>query len=342
MKAFGKASEDFTPKAQSAAKCPTLATCDRSPSAISSLARSTMESPPSVNHSTCGRSSKRPPARSIHEALKMSIPTILTMSTIPPRFKYIKPVLRAALNQSLPFREIRLYIPIGYRRFPDWDGLLPKVPAGVSICRCDTDYGPATKVLAAARDLRGQDVHILFCDDDRIYDHDWHARFKREAERRPNTCIAGLGANLPDNVRSQLSNNRVPRGSRNHKAWSYKLKRILSLGLFRPRLSIQEGFIDQFHGCGGVLVKPDWFRDEAFDIPELIWTVDDVWLSGHLEFAGIPIWITEGTNPAHVRAGGVEPLTKHKEHGHDRHSANLVATNYFRTHYGIWTTSDNH
>ncbi len=72
------------------------------------------------------------------------------------------------------------------------------MPKGVTICHCDQDYGPATKVLPAAKDLKGQDVDILFCDDDKIYDRGWHARFKSEAAKKPNTCIIEVGETFPD------------------------------------------------------------------------------------------------------------------------------------------------
>ena len=43
------------------------------------------------------------------------------------------------------------------------------------------------------------------------------------------------------------------------------------------------GFADILQGLGGVVVRPDFFDDEAFDIPDILWAVDDVWLSGMLE-----------------------------------------------------------
>ena len=269
----------------------------------------------------------------------MPIPTILSLSTIPPRFKHLRSTLHSLLHQSEPFQEIRLYIPLKYRRFPDWDGVLPQVPPGIEIHRCEADYGPATKVLPAARNLRDQDVHILFCDDDRTYNYDWHAKLRREAIAHPMTCIAALGANLEDIDKTRMPVDRVPRGRCDPKNLAYKVKRFLSLGLVRPQLPIQEGYIDQFHGCGGVLVKPEWLPDAAYDIPDVIWTVDDVWLSGHLEYTGIAIWICEGLNPGYSSANWFEPLRKHEEAGHGRQSANKLATEYFRSRYGIWPTS---
>ena len=139
----------------------------------------------------------------------MPIPTILSLSTIPPRFKHLRSTLRSLQRQSEPFQEIRLYIPLKYRRFPQWDGVLPRVPAGVEIHRCDVDYGPATKVLPAARDLKNQNVHIVFCDDDRAYGRHWHATLRREAQTHPGTCIAALGAILHDIDPTRLPADRI-------------------------------------------------------------------------------------------------------------------------------------
>ena len=85
---------------------------------------------------------------------------IISLTSIPPRFKGLKSVLNSLASNMVD--EIRLYIPLKYHRFPDWDGLLPETPRSVKIFRCPVDYGPATKVLPACKDLRGQEVQIFF------------------------------------------------------------------------------------------------------------------------------------------------------------------------------------
>ena len=96
---------------------------------------------------------------------------IISLTSIPPRFKGLKSVLNSLASNMVD--EIRLYIPLKYHRFPDWDGLLPETPRSVKIFRCPVDYGPATKVLPACKDLRGQEVQIFFCDDDLICKPGW-------------------------------------------------------------------------------------------------------------------------------------------------------------------------
>lgn len=263
--------------------------------------------------------------------------TVISLSTIPPRFDGLLPTLTSLLQQRLPAREIRLVIPHTYRRFPDWDGRLPCVPAGITIHRCDEDLGPATKVLPTARDLRGHDVDILFCDDDKIYDTGWHERFKAQAELRPGTCIVEAGESFPDIADTHRASDRLPRSIRKRKGLRYRLFRIVTLGTMKGGQYQNSGYVDQISAWAGVLVRPDWFTDLAFDIPDVLWTVDDPWLSGHLELNGIPIWLNARSKQVTPSAiGTVQGLLKHVEEGHGRVEADLAAINYFRNHYEIW------
>ena len=43
-------------------------------------------------------------------------------------------------------------------------------------------------------------------------------------------------------------------------------------------------------GVGGAVVRPEFFDDVAYDIPEEAWAVDDVWLSAQLARRGIAIY----------------------------------------------------
>lgn len=270
------------------------------------------------------------------KGLKLSRPTIISLSSIPSRFHLIQPTLKSLLSQNLKAHEIRLYIPETYRRFPDWDGTLPVVPKGVTICHCDQDYGPATKVLPAAKDLKGQDVDILFCDDDKIYDRGWHARFKSEAAKKPNTCIIEVGETFPDISDDYRPSDRLPRSRWKHKDSIYRVKRILCLFTIKPNLT-SPGYVDQISGFAGVLVRPEWFDELFYDIPDVMWTVDDPWISGHLERVGIPIWNTGKRR--HLREGEgsrVDALLNLVQEGHDRIEADLLVIDYFREKYGIW------
>ncbi|WP_211246129.1 glycosyltransferase family 2 protein [Cereibacter changlensis] len=269
----------------------------------------------------------------------MTSPTIVTLSSIPPRFGLIAPTLRSLLAQKVPVQAIHLYIPRTYRRFPDWDGSLPEVPEGISIRRCDEDLGPATKVLPATRDYEGQDVDILFCDDDKIYDPGWHGRLKRARAAHPQCCIVEAGETLPDIADVMRPKDRLPRAKRFHrKTILYRIKRLASLFRMKAPAFSTSGYVDLLGGHGGVMVRPDWFGQEAWKIPDVLWTVDDPWLSGHLERRGIPIWLeakarrTEATS-----AQSVDALYDLVEMDHDRVRADIAAIDYMRSTYGIWT-----
>lgn len=263
--------------------------------------------------------------------------TVISLSSIPPRFGGLLPTLTSLLGQRLQAREIRLVIPHKYRRFPDWDGRLPDVPSGITIHRCEEDLGPATKVLPTAKDLRGHDVDILFCDDDKVYDAGWHERFKAQAVLRPGTCIVEAGENFPDIADTYRPADRLPRSIRKKKGIRYRIFRIVTLGTMKGGQYLSSGYVDQISGWAGVLVRPDWFTDAAFDIPDILWTVDDPWLSGHLELNGIPIWLnarSKQVSPSPI--GTVKGLLKHVEDGHGRVEADLAAIHYFRSNHSIW------
>ncbi len=271
------------------------------------------------------------------EEQELTIPTIVTLSSIPPRFEHLWLTLLSLLNQSVKVDEIRINIPRSYRRFADWDGTLPSVPEGVSIHRVDEDHGPATKVLPTIRELRGQNVHVLFCDDDRIYPRHWHASFKRAAAARPETCIVGIGETFPDIADSCRAPDRLPRGHYGKKGLSYRLKELAGLFLIKPAYPVKSGYVDQLSGFAGVLVKPDWFDDLVHAIPDDMWMVDDPWLSGHLERRGIPIWMDASIGrPGFAESDRIHALLDMEEIGHSRIAADIRVIDYFRCRYGIW------
>ena len=113
----------------------------------------------------------------------MSRQFIITLTSIPPRFGGIGPVLQSLVNQGAD--GVELWIPDRYDRFPDWDGSLPDAIEGVSIRRCANDFGPATKFLPAC-EIKGR--ILLMCDDDCIYRPGWADAF-RQVENKE-TCLA--------------------------------------------------------------------------------------------------------------------------------------------------------
>lgn len=257
---------------------------------------------------------------------------VVTLSSIPPRFSGLGPTLTSILRQRVAPDQVRLYIPRAYRRFPDWDGTLPQVPAGVAIHRCDQDFGPATKILPAVRDLAGQAVELLLCDDDRLYDREWTARFLAARRAHPDCVIAEAGRFVPGHDACPL-----PRATPRRKDWRYRLLRALSLGRARPLPWTGSGHVDVFKGYGGALLRPEFLPERAFDIPDLLWTVDDPWLSGCLAMNGVRIWLNaEGRHPREQRNARRDALLDFALAGRGRGDANGVCFDWFRQYMGIW------
>ncbi len=275
---------------------------------------------------------------------------VISLSAIPPRFEKVWQTLETLVAQSAETEAVLLYIPEAYRRFPEWNGKVPGVPAGVEIRRIDQDWGPATKVLAAAREFRGQDVDILFCDDDRWYPPGWAQRFVDVKARHPGCVIAHLGMEAHWVEPGGEARDLQPRGVRRWRITDveFQLRHLLQdLRYWRSdaprsrltrRILKRSGYMDIFEGCAGVLVRPEHFDEAAYDIPPVLWSVDDVWLSGMIGRMGVPIWV-EGNihEPEDTEAEDQAPLHAFATEGAGRDEANRQAVRYMRETYGIWT-----
>lgn len=251
---------------------------------------------------------------------------IITLSSIPPRFAQLQPTLKSLLNQRIPAKEIRVHIPYQYRRFPQWDGNLPTVPEGVSIVRSKEDYGPATKILPAINHFRGQDVELLFCDDDRIYDQYWSTRFLAARALRPSCLIAEDGARG-----AALTDMPMPRATRREKDWRYRMVRVATLSLHRPPIWKTSGYASVFKGYGGALLRPEFLPAFAFETPEVLWTVDDTWLSGCLAANGVGIWIhANGPVSKERRIARRDALLRYTHLNHSRRKADAACRQWFK------------
>ena len=63
--------------------------------------------------------------------------TIISLTSIPPRFSYLSETLNSIVNQTADIEDIILYIPRKYKRFEyDLDDL-PQVPSEIKICITD-------------------------------------------------------------------------------------------------------------------------------------------------------------------------------------------------------------
>ena len=277
---------------------------------------------------------------------------VISLSTIPPRFDRIGPCLQSLLRQKLRPEAIELYIPQSYRRFPQWGGGLPQVPEGVRIIRVEQDFGPATKALPAVCAYRGQDIDILYVDDDHVYARDWSQRCAEVRREHPDKALCAAGTSVELIGRAWRPDDgpqpRAVHARRNIEQWQFQLRRLLwILGIRGPgqaalqprwRKLRQSGHMDIAEGYAGVAIRPEFLDDAALTIPPVIWAVDDVWISGHLARRGVPIWADRRLDRAQMvlEASRAFPLYKAVLEGADRPTANLACVDYMRDTYGIW------
>lgn len=263
--------------------------------------------------------------------------TIISLTTIPSRMDRIRPTLESLLRQRVPIDAVILWIPQVYRR-PEFRGFTPPaVPAGVDVRRCDVDYGPATKVLPAVQAFHDRDVRILYCDDDRIYDPDWAGRLIAASDAHPEACIAAVGEAIGLTLKKAFKASPT-----------YRMLARSTLGIFSTiyrsgmrAIEVDSGRVDICKGYGGVLVRPHFFDRAAFDIPDLLWTVDDIWLSGCLALAGVPIWkVANADDAVKTDLADVDALVDYVYADHHREQANVACIRYFQETYGIWRRSN--
>lgn len=279
---------------------------------------------------------------------------IISLSTIPPRFDQLGPTLDSLLAQTVPPEKVLLYIPRSYKRFPEYDGHLPKVPEGVEIRITDTDFGPASKVLPAVQEFRDAGVDIFFGDDDQIYPPFLVERMLAARAHKPDACIAVCGALFVASEGKKRSFAHTPRWVRKWRITDvpYQLRYFVEWSVTKARgqhftqpprnSTLRPGYADGFEGYLGALVRPHFFPEACFDVPEFAFPVDDIWLSGHLTYAGHPTWVIGGRK---------EPLLEARvtdygfnEHalflslfgGKDRYQIEDIVVQYFRDTFGIW------
>jgi hypothetical protein len=168
----------------------------------------------------------------------------------------------------------------------------------------------------------------------------------RESRDRPGTCIAPLSLEFSDMTLPD-PHLRQPRVQRFRKGLDYRTKRIrqqmrhLLTGQRepkpdRPRFGAA-GYAAFAEGCGGVLIRPEFLDNEMFDVPPVLWSVDDIWLSGQMERLGVPIWTPANFPvPQHDGQNEIEPLYLAVIDGLGRHDANIACVRHMQNTYGIW------
>ncbi len=277
---------------------------------------------------------------------------VISLSTIPPRFADVGATLQSLVRQKSRPEAVELYIPRSYRRFPEWGGALPEVPEGVTIVRVEDDLGPATKILPAVRAYQGQDIDLLYVDDDNHYAPDWAARFLKVRRQRPNAVLCAVGLPIEKVGRPWRATAPLPRAVHAPGAvhqFGFHVRRLVAVLAPKPDQSApklrqwyrkidRSGYVDIAEGFSGVALRPEFLDDAVYKIPPVLWAVDDIWISGHLARRGVPIWADKSLNRAREFADVYHSNALYKAviDGADRAQANLACVDYMRATYGIW------
>lgn len=228
-----------------------------------------------------------PDTKRVLAGLSPEAPVVGSLSTLPKRLpsaafrELVDGLLRLGLLD-------RLYInyPLRFNRHkgdlrdelesepvPEWLREMAGNHPRVCLLRC-TDFGPATKLLPVLlqHDL-GEETMIFTFDDDRVYHRGAVVKMMHTALDNPDRAVA---------------------------VHPVSIKEVLLDGesLFA---GAQEAFIDIISGTYGAVYRKGFFRDGlVFDYagpPEFqedCYFVDDTWLSGHLERAGVARMLIPG------------------------------------------------
>lgn len=224
----------------------------------------------------------------------------ISLTTIPPRFDRLGPVISSLLAQTPAPERVYLCLPDNYQRF-DGTYSMPDLPEAVEILRCPDDLGPATKVLVAAGRLAGELDALIYCDDDWIMPPFWAARLL--AARRPGQAVTGAGFSV-----SRLG-----------------------------RMGAAPEFTDIAQGFAGVLINPEWLCGAEFVPPDSAWWVDDIWLSGQFARQNIPITIAPDTRAGlRLATHDAHGLQDAALGGKNRDQANRACAGMMHARFGIW------
>ncbi|MEX5728389.1 hypothetical protein Ga0609869_001742 [Rhodovulum iodosum] len=226
----------------------------------------------------------------------------VSLTSIPPRFAGLGPVLETLLGQRPRPDRVILALPRAYRRFPG-PVTPPALPAGIELLWVDADLGPATKVLPAASALAGQGAQLIYCDDDCLYGPCWAAALL--AARQGREVVAASG---------------------------------FSVELMR-RSSAPLGETDIAQGFSGVLVSPDTIPPAAWDIPPPAWSVDDIWLSGQYAHAGLAIRLAPAARAMVTPLDRPGALQDASVGGMGRAAANAACAALIHRRFGLWPPS---
>ena len=231
------------------------------------------------DHSFYFRRKRRQQLAFIRQVLSTSIVPreriIVSLSTLPDRIGRLRPTLKSLLSQTRPPDEIVLAVPefsVRQNRayiIPDY---LLKIPR-LRLLRCGTDWGPATKFIAVLQDeiaAGRSDTLIMVVDDDRVYPRDSIELYLHYHAKLPDAALCFRGGPIPRSL-----------------DWRH-CKMVLGVDLQSPqRIAVMTG-------CGSYLIQPRFSDSSLWDYsvaPKGAFYMDDMWISGCLERAGVEKYV---------------------------------------------------
>lgn len=114
----------------------------------------------------------------------------------------------------------------------------------------------------------------------------------------------------------------------------------MSLGQWHPdrQLFQEPGYVDVFERFLGALVPAQAILTKAFEIPDIVWTVDDVWLSGMAYLNGTNVWAHDTARPVYSDGvfDKVSSLRNFVHSGYGLDDADEFAIEYPRREHEVW------
>jgi hypothetical protein len=238
--------------------------------------------------------------------MPVSPPYAISLTSIPPRYHRLGPVLASLLAQRPAPARVILCLPRCPARFDPAPP--PALPDGVEVMWTDCDEGPASKVLPAARALAGGQAgridRLIYCDDDWIMPQGWAAGLLGAGGL--NEAVAAAGFDV----------DRLKRHS--HRAQDPALRDIAQ-------------------GYAGVSIRPEWLTGQDCTPPPGAWAVDDIWLSAQFARQGQPVRLARGARDGLQLAYEDNHALQDAEIlGRKRHAANLACVASVTSRYGLW------
>lgn len=248
---------------------------------------------------------------------------IISLTTIPPRFKYLYITIESLLNQTICPDKIIIHIPEIYNNYDSID--IPKYSNDkIIINRQTKDYGPITKLLGLYHselynNMSNDDI-IIVVDDDRIYNNNMIKYMITYHEKYIDKVLTVDGDEIEQATNGFIQTNykKQPRG--------VPFKKI--------------GYIDTIHGCNGFVITKNlcpFNNKKIFEInPKNVnYYVDDIVISGFLTLNNVDIYtIPNATNMDEKRHQNdtISLLWEYNK----RFKQNTTCVEYFKKEFNIW------